>query len=318
MHRFRHRNSNAAAVLALAFVSAAARSTILLAQSGGSNAAPPAVDAAAIVRSAVTNRLTAEGAHPPQRFFLHKKDERRDYIQEIIETRQGDVAMAIASNGAPLSPAMHQVQVNRLDNLDAHPDLQEHRRKREEEDNARADKLLRMLPDAFLYHYDATVSCVVTAEPKIPIPGSAREEAAAPPAALPAAAQCYHLTFKPNPHWDPPDTEAKILCGMAGEVLIEESQERLVRLNARLIDDVEFGWGIIGHLDKGGTIYLEQTLVAPDDWELTRMKLSLTGRALLVKSLSYHIVEEMGLYTPVPAGLDYHEAIRILKGEAVP
>ena len=313
MHPFLRRNSNRGLLL-MTFFAASPLAGRLMAQS----AAPPAVDAAALVRRAVANHLAAEAAHHPQRFVLHKKDDRRDYIQEIVETRQGDVALAIAANGALLSPAMHQAQIDRLDNLDANPDLQEHRRKREAEDNARADKLLRMLPDAFVYHYDSTIPCIVTTPPNIPIPGAALPAVIAPPAAPATAAQCYHLTFRPNPRWDPPDTESRILRGMAGDVLIEKSQERLTRLNARLITDVDFGWGIIGHLDKGGTVFLEQTLVAPDDWELTRMKLNLTGRALMVKPLSYHISEEMGHYSPVPAELDYHEAIRMLKAEPVP
>ncbi len=313
MHLFVHRNPNAA-VLLVAFFAASALPATLLAQSP----VPPAVDAAALVRRAVANHLAAEASHHPQRFVLHKKDDRRDYIQEIVETRQGDVALAIAANGALLSAAMHQAQIDRLNNLDANPDLQEHRRKREAEDNARADKLLRMLPDAFVYHYDSTIPCIVTTPPNIPIPGAALPQVVAPPAAPVTPAQCYHLTFRPNPRWDPPDTESRILRGMAGDVLLEKSLERLTRLNARMITDVDFGWGIIGHLDKGGTIFLEQTLVAPNDWELTRIKLNLTGRALMVKPLSYHISEEMGHYSPVPDDLDYHEAIRMLKVEPVP
>jgi hypothetical protein len=313
MHLDVHRNPNAA-VLLVAFFAASALPATLLAQSPG----PPTVDAAALVRRAVANHLAAEASHHPQRFVLHKKDDRRDYIQEIVETRQGDVALAIAANGALLSPAMHRAQIDRLDALDSHPDLQEHRYKREAEDNARADKLLRMLPEAFVYHYDSTIPCIVTTPPNIPIPGAALPAVIAPPAAPQTVAQCYRLTFKPNPRWDPPDTESRILRGMAGDVLLEKSRERLTRLNARLITDVDFGWGIIGHLDKGGTIFIEQTLVTPDDWELTRIKLNLTGRALMVKPLSYHISEEMGQYTPVPEDLDYHAAIRMLKAEPVP
>ena len=313
MHRFVHRNPNAAALL-MAFFAALALPSRLMAQSS----APPAIDAAALVRRAVANHLAAEAAHHAQRFVLHKKDDRHDYVQEIIETPQGDVALAIAANGALLSAGMHQAQVDRLDDLDGHPDLQEHRRKREAEDNARADKLLRLLPDAFLYHYDATVACIVTTPPNIPIPGAALPAVVAPPAAPQTPAQCYRLTFKPNPAWDPPDTESRILRGMAGDVLLEKSQERLTRLNARLITDVDFGWGIIGHLDQGGTVFFEQTLIAPNDWELTRMKIDLTGRALMVKPLSYHISEEMSHYSPVAGDLDYHAAIRMLKAEPVP
>jgi len=275
----------------------------------------PATDAAALIRRAVANHIAAEAAHQPQRFVLHKKDDKRDYTQVIIETRQGDVAIAIAANGKPLNPDIRQTQIDRLNNLDAHPDLQEHRHKREQEDNARVDKLMRLLPDAFLYHYDGTVPCTVVVPPYVAIPG----EPTPPPPATPVPSDdCYHLTFKPNPSWNPPDLEAKIMRGMAGEVWIEKSQERLTRLDAHLIADVDFGWGFIGRLDKGGTILLEQTEVAPHDWELTRMKLNFTGKALLVKTLNINLTEEMAHYTPVPMGLDYHTAIRMLESDSPP
>jgi hypothetical protein len=271
----------------------------------------PATDAAALVRRAVANHLAAEAAHQPQRFYLHKKDDRHDYTQEIIETPQGDVALSVASNGAPLNASAHQLQIDRLNTLDAHPDIQEHRHRHEQEDNARVDKLMRMLPDAFLYHYDATVDCDVSTPPEVPVPGASASAAAEPG----SASECYHLTFTPNPAWNPPDTESRIMRGMAGAAWIEKSQERLTRLDAHLVTDVDFGWGFIGHLDKGGTIFLEQTQMSDRDWELTRMKLNLTGKALLVKTLNIHLTEEMAHYSPTPANLDYHKAIRMLKAE---
>ena len=274
----------------------------------------PATDAAALVRRAVANHLAAEAAHQPQRFYLHKKDDRHDYTQEIIETPQGDVALSVASNGAPLNAEGHQVQMDRLNTLDAHPDIQEHRHRREQEDNVRVDKLMRELPDAFLYHYDGTVDCDVSTPPSVPVPGLSASTASEP--GMPS--HCYHLTFEPNPAWNPPDTESRIMRGMAGEAWIEKSQERLTRLNAHLVTDVDFGWGFIGRLDKGGTIFLEQTETTDKDWELTRMKLNLTGKALLVKSLNIHLTEEMAHYAPAPANLDYHKAIRMLEAEPAP
>jgi hypothetical protein len=276
------------------------------------NPPSPATDAAALIRRAVANHMRAEATHHPQRFLLHKKDDKRDFVQEIIETQQGDIAMAIAASGKPLNPDMRQAQIDRLNNLDAHADLQEHRRKREQEDNARVDKLMRLLPDAFLYHYESTVPCAVVVPPYVAIPG----EPTPPTPATPVPSdECYHLTFIPSPNWNPPDLEAKIMRGMAGEVWIEKSQERLTRLDAHLIADVDFGWGFIGHLDKGGTIFLEQTEVAPHDWELTRMKLNFTGKALMVKTLNINLTEEMAHYAPVPTDLDYHKAIQILESE---
>lgn len=269
----------------------------------------PGFDATAVVRRAIANRFAEDAAHKPMRFLLHKQDERHNIVQEIVETPQGDVAMLVAANGSPLNSGGQQLERTRLDTLEAHPEVQEHRRKREQEDRERVDKLMHLLPDAFLYQYDNTVPCDVTAQPNIPAPGFE-----APPASSATTAQCYHLTFKPNPNFQPDDIEAKIFTGMAGEVWIETSAERLCRLNAHLIQDVDFGWGIVGRLNKGGTVLLEQTRIGEKDWELTRMKINMTGRALLFKPLSFRINEEMADFAPVAPGTDYHAAIKLLEG----
>jgi hypothetical protein len=69
----------------------------------------------------------------------------------------------------------------------------------------------------------------------------------------------------------------------------------------------------VGRLDKGGTVFLEQTQIGDKDWELTRMKLNMTGKALLVKPLSFRVNEEMAHFAPVPPGTDYHAAIKLLE-----
>lgn len=270
------------------------------------------IDAQAVVQRAVANRLAEDAQHRLMRFLFHKKDDRRDYTQKIIETEQGDVAMAVAVFGKPLGPMGRQAQITRLNNLAAHPELQAHRLKREQADEARVDMLLKLLPDAFVYEYVNTVPCDVRRQPEISVPGIAVAAAQTPP----EVAQCYHMTFRPNPKFNPPNLQARILTGMAGEIWIESTDERLYRLRAHLISDVDFGWGFVGRLNKGGTVFLEQSEIEPHVWELTRMRLNLSGKVLMVKALRIHIAEEMGQYAAVPSGLDYREAIRMLKQEA--
>jgi hypothetical protein len=284
-------------------------SAILLASASARAQTPPPVpDATALVRHAVGLRLTEEASHQPLRFVFHKRDDHRAFTQEIIETSQGDVARLVAVNGTPLTPAARRAEANRLEALAANPALQQHRLRSEQADQARIDKLLRLLPDAFLYRYVGSDPCYVAAIPEIAIPGVPSPPASSPPPPDP----CYHLTFTPNPHWNPPDLESRLLQGMAGDVWIDASGDRLHRLTAHLISDVDFGWGIVGRLDRGGTIFLEQDRLSGNDWELTRMKMNLTGKVLLVKTLRIRINETMGNFQPVQGNLDYRKGIRML------
>ena len=249
-----------------------------------------AVDPTALVRRAIQHRMDASRNHRPLRYLLRKMDGPHDTTKDIIETRDGDVARLVALNGQPLSAQATQAELDRLNTLAAHPEIQEHRRQREQKDADRVNRLMQLLPDAFLYRFEGMVRC--------------------------AAGQCYRLSFSPNPSFAPPDVEAAIFRGMAGEVWIDQAQERLTRLDAHLIANVDFGWGIIGKLDKGGTIQIEQADIGGHDWEVTSLKLNMQGKALMVKSLNFQITEQASHFSLVPDGVDYRQAIQFLEKSA--
>jgi hypothetical protein len=264
--------------------------TILLALPGGAQPQDPA----ALVRRAIQNRENAAKTHRPLRYLLRKTGEHRDTTKDIIETAQGDVARLIAIDNQPLTAEANQAELDRLNTLANHPEIQEHRRQREQKDADRVDRLMRLLPDGFLYRDEGTSPCPS------------------------GQGTCHHLTFSPNPSFEPKDVEANIFRGLAGEVWIDQAQERLARLDAHVIANVDFGWGILGKLDKGGTIQLEQSDIGNHDWELTTLKLNLKGKALMLKPLDIQLTEQASHFSQVPPDVDYRKAIQLLKNSGAP
>ncbi|MGC1360835.1 MAG: hypothetical protein WA826_06650, partial [Silvibacterium sp.] len=126
---------------------------------------------------------------------------------------------------------------------------------------------------------------------------------------------CYRLSMKPDPSFSPPDREAEVYHGMAGELWIDQKQERMAKLNVHLIADVDFGWGIVGRLFKGGTILVGQTDVGQGHWEQNLLHLNLEGKILLIKSLTIDTTEEESNFAPVPADWTYQDAARALLSE---
>lgn len=246
------------------------------------------IDPEAIVTRAAHNELAAHDLHP-FRYTLRKVDEGRITTKEIIETKDGDIARLIAVGDKPLSPEGESIEIERLQNLLAHPEIQEHRRKSEQADTNRADEMIRLLPTAFIYQFEGMEDR----------PGG----------------PCYHFSMKPNPSFKPPDREAEVFAGMAGELWVDQKQERMVKLSAHLIADVDFGWGIIGRLYKGGTIIVEQKDVGEDHWEQTLLRLNLTGKILLIKTITIDTTEETSDFSPVPPGWTYQDAVRALLNE---
>ena len=218
-----------------------------------------------------------------------KVDDKGVTTKEIVETKDGGVARLVSVDDKPLTPQQRQKESDRLNNLLSHPDEQEHRRKREKEDADRADEMVRLLPDAFNYKFAGMVQ-----GPNGP---------------------AYRLSFEPNPKFDPPDREAEVYHGMVGELWIDKGQKRLVKIDAHLIADVDFGWGILGRLYKGGSIMVEQADVGHHHWEATHMRLNLTGKALMIKPLNFTTTEDSSDFQPVSTNLSYQDAVRMLLRE---
>jgi len=254
-----------------------------------------AADPVALVRRAAANELRAVDDRiaqgpAPVRYVFFKQDEKGSTVKEVVQTRDGSVSRLISINGKPLTAEQQNLEAARLQRLLDQPDLQQRRKKREKEDAERAKKIMHVMPDAFLYTYAGIV----------PGPNG----------------PAVRLSFKPKPGFDPPDQETRVAVGIQGELWIDQTQERMVRLDAHLFQDVDFGWGILGRLYKGGSIRIENADVGNHNWQLQRMKLDLSGKALMVKMLTFRITETGTDYELVPRELSYKDGIRLLQSKA--
>lgn len=245
------------------------------------------MDPQTLVRQAIQHRLDADKTHQPLEYLLRKVDAEHDTTKEIVETRDGDVARIVAVSGKVPSADTNTYEVERLNHLANHPELQEKRHKSELRDAEQINRMLGILPDAMLYRFEGMVPC--------------------------GAGECYRMTFTPNPNWTPPDMEAKIFRGVAGEVWIDRQAVRLTRLDAHFIQDVNFGWGVLGRVNKGGTVLLTQADVGNGDWELTGMTVHMGGKALMVKKIDIELKQEMSGFKPVPRNMGYRQAIALLE-----
>jgi len=256
-------------------------------------AAQPAVrtplspaQAQALVSRALANELkSAQDASHPMRYVLDKTTPRLTTAKEIVETKDGDVARLLSIGGQPLSAADAQREQARLDALLRDPRQQRHRKQNEDADATRALNVLKSLPIAFLYH-DA---------------GPADE----------AGGIVEKFTFQPNPDFDPPDLETQALTAMSGELWIDRASERVTRLEGHLQHDVDFGWGILGRLSKGGWIVIEQADVGAGEWRTVRLEMAMSGRVVL-KTRVFDTTEVESQFAPVAGGMDYRKAIQML------
>jgi len=125
------------------------------------------------------------------------------------------------------------------------------------------------------------------------------------------------LTFTPNPAFHPPSLDARVFHAMEGGMRVDTKQERLVELNGHLMEDVKFGFGVLGHLDRGSTFEIGQTEVIPGHWEMTALHVNMKGKALLFKTIGVQVTENHSDLHRVADDLTLKEAADILSRQLV-
>ena len=240
-----------------------------------------------LMRRVSQNELANSYGHrPPMRYWVRKITAHMDMTKEIVETREGGVARLIAVRGNPPSVGQNQKEIERLRAIAANPAIEAHRRDNERRDAKRVQKYMRLLPSAFVYRF-----------------AGMRD--------LPNGA-AIQLTFTPNPAFTPPDFASRILTGIQGEIWIDPTDLRVIRMDGHIFRTVDFGWGILGSLYPGATMRIEQTKTRECGWQMTRLSLHLNGRELLFKSLHIVVDETADDYRLTPPTWNYKDAVQWL------
>ena len=248
-----------------------------------------------LVRKAAQNEINANSGSARFMFRGVKTTPKGSTTKIYVETREGTAGMAVAYNDKPLTVQQRQDEEARTERFLKNPEELRKKRAQEREDAERTTRIVRSLPDAFLYEYVGEEQ------------GSTGIGRAGEP--------LVKLKFRPNPAYRPPSRVEDVLMGMQGFVLVDAKHERLASIDATLFRDVTFGWGILGHLDRGGHFIVHQEEVGNNDWEISCMSLKFTGRILLVKSLLIESTEKFSDFKRVSPDLTFAQALEILKKE---
>jgi hypothetical protein len=235
-----------------------------------------------LVREVVYNELHDHSTHGYWRYSIEKHVQRETRLEEQIETAAGPVTRLIRTNGLPIDAAKQKSEQARLDSLLTSPGDQARLRKEYDDNEKRIGRILALLPDAFLYDYVGEQD------------------------------GCHHLRFHPNPDYPAHSIESRIFHAMSGEMWINSRYKHLVRLDGQVQTNVDFGFGILGRLYKGGWFRLQRTQVSPTDWKTERLEVHMIGRALLFKTIARETSEIRGGFAPVPPDITLAKAMDML------
>ncbi len=256
------------------------------------------VPASELVKLTVANEVAAAN-HPNVHHMFRSRRQSPKGLQThlYVETSQALAGMLVAVNDQPLNAQQQQAENDHLAWLLNNPEQLRKKAAREKDDEDRSLRIVKSLPQAFTYEYAGM-------ENSAPGLGEADDP-------------LVKLKFKPNPSYNPPTHVEQVLTGMQGELLIDSKTKRLARIDGTLFQEVTFGWGILGHLNKGGHFVVQQGDLGLGDgaWGITRMNLNLSGKILMFKNISIVSNEVLSDFQRLPNQLTFAQGVKILKTE---
>ena len=194
----RHRFSLRALLLALGLALISPGCALWASQQGSD---PAAVE---LVRQAVNAELEAN--RTDNSIWMYRESDvtnEKNAVYTTIETPQGTLRRLIELNGHPLSPQAVANEKHRINNYVHDSSAQAKARRAGAHDDAQAEELLKMLPEAFLWTKAGESGDYDT------------------------------LNFRPNPNFDPPDMQSRVMGIMEGEMVISKEGHRIRTLKGQ-------------------------------------------------------------------------------------
>lgn len=249
-------------------------------------------DPTQLVRDSVANEVqAAEHRSDSYLYRLSKESKSGLQVKDMIETPSGIVARLISLNGRPLTDAERAADDKRMADLAANPAEQQRKRDDQKKEQDRFLALIKAMPDALLYTYDGAEQ----------IDGR----------------ETVRLRFKPNPAFHATTRETIIFRAAEGLVYIDAQEKRILKFDGTQTSDINVGWGLIGHINKGSKLFLEQHRFGSNNWRLTHLDLAGNGQLLLFKSINFMAKQSASAFRPVPPDLTIAQAIDLLKKQDI-
>ena len=216
-------------------------------------------------------------------YDIEQKIGQNSYAKRQVETQEGPIFRVLEENGKPLTNAESRKEQARLEHLINNPSALARNRDDHRQDEERVERLIKLMPDAFLFEQEGQPS-----------------------------GDMVTFRFRPNPAFTPPTYEARVFHGMAGTIEINQRLKRFVAMHGTVIDRIDFGYGLLGYVDKGGRFEVHRQQVSATRWKTDLVDVHVAGRVILFKSVSKDHHEVRSDFQAVPTDISLDDAKRLL------
>jgi hypothetical protein len=219
--------------------------------------------------------------------LIEKRAGKQTLTQLQVETKEGPLYRLLAIDGAALNLEQRRQDDARIGRLLKDPRQLQKLKQAQDEDEIKLEKLIGLLPAAFIYDYDGVEDNLL------------------------------RVRFRPNPDYTPPTYEARVVHSLAGTILIDPEHKRLARVSGQLMNRVDFGYGLLGRIDSG-TVELGRVPVGPQEWKTAFINIHFTGRLAIFKTISKEQYERRSDFRVVSSDLSLSDAKELLGSSILP
>ncbi|HXC47118.1 MAG TPA: hypothetical protein VNU20_02420 [Candidatus Sulfotelmatobacter sp.] len=240
-----------------------------------------------LVNAVIANELTDREQLLKWVCVIEKRAGKETLTEEQVETREGPLYRLLAIDGTALSAEQRQQDNARIDRLMKDPSPLLKLKQAENDDELKLQKLLSLMPHAFVYEYDG------------------------------AEENLLRVKFKPNPDYSASSYEERVIHNLAGTMLIDPQRKRMTKVAGHLVSRVEFGYGLLGRIDSG-TVELERVEVGPLLWKTAFINIHFSGRVAIFKTVSKDQYERRSDFRAVASDLSLAGGKDLLVSRSLP
>jgi hypothetical protein len=240
-----------------------------------------AEDAKQIVQQAVNTQLAADRDDRSHWRYI-RTDDGKDRVV-VVETENGAISRHLEVNGKPASAEVLAEDDANIQKFIHDPAAQQKQRQNGQHDEKSSIELLNLMPEAFVWKVESETPQLTT------------------------------LSYAPNPNFDPPDMEARVMGSMSGTLTVANPGHRIKTFKGRLMNDVTIGFGLLARIKAGSTFDIERREVAPGYWQIAETHVHISGHALFFKTIGTQEDEVKSDFSLVPLGTTLEQGVEMLR-----
>jgi len=239
----------------------------------------PSQTARELIGDACYNELQQREKRTLWAYVAERHSNNHVFREQVIETVDGPVRHLLAVDGHPPTSVQMKEENDRQQRLLKSESGRHAIQKQQEDDEKKMEELLRIIPEAFVFEDQGKEG------------------------------EAEKIAFHPNPEFKPKSYEQRILHALDGIVFIDLHDKRIARLSGSLGTRVVFGYGVIGHVEQGGTTEITRVHLSPGVWKTSAEKIDIEGRFVMLKTINKHQDESRTGFEPVAPNTTFAQAL---------